>query len=440
MATKNDNNTEGKEKKEPTFQEMQRKKKMFVYPAIFLAFAGFMWLIFAPSGNVGEEQKAGINTDLPMPKEDGIISDKQSAYEQEAMKQKEQEKMKNLQDFAFLLGETDNFQKREEKEKISLDLEDEQVFQSPSTQKKSSAIESSVNAYKSINRQLAWYDEPAVEIDEQAQLELQWRIQELERKQKESEDRKRIEDEQLRMIEKTYQMAAKYMPGTASSQGTTEAPQASLTASSSKAPTLPVGHVKQNVVSLLSAPMDNETFIETYKEPRNFGFLTAGVSRIGANKNTIHACVHKTITLTNGKELQIRLLEPMQAGDAIIPENTIITGICRINGERLEITIGSILYDSRIIPVGLEVYDLDGVRGVFMPQRDELNALNEVTATLSSTAGTSIMISSDAKSQLAADLGKGLIQGSSQYINKKLTTVKVNLKAGYHLLLLPKNQ
>ena len=435
MKTNNENNAvEGK--KEPTFQQMQRKKKMLVYTGIFLAFAGFMWLIFAPSGNNGEEQKTGINTDLPMPKENGIVSDKQSAYEQEAMKQKEQEKMKNLQDFAFLLGENDNFQKQEKKEKISMDLEDEAAFQPASTTKKTSAIKSSVNAYKSINRQLAWYDEPAVEIDEQSQLELQWRIQELERKQKESEDRKKIEDEQLRMVEKTYQMAAKYMPGATGSPPATEVSQASV----SKTAALPVGQVKRNVVSLLSTPMDDETFVKAYKEPRNLNFLTAGVSGAGAYKNTIHACVHKTVTLTNGKELQIRLLEPMQAGDVIIPENTIVTGICRINSERLEITVGSVLYASRIIPVGLDAYDLDGMRGVFIPRRDELNAMNDITASLSTTAGTSIMISNDAKSQLAADLGKGLIQGTSQYINKKLTTVKVTLKEGYILLLLPKNQ
>jgi conjugative transposon TraM protein len=434
MTKKNNNNTV-EEKKEPTLQEIQRKKKMLVYPLFFLLFAGFMWLIFAPSSKDKEEQKAGFNADIPMPKEEGIILDKQSAYEQEAMKQKEEEKMKNLQDFAFLLGENDNFGKREEK--ISLDLGDEQPA---STQKNTSAIESSVNAYKSINRQLAWYDEPAVEIDEQSQLEVQWRIQELERKQKESEDRRRIEDEQLRMIEKTYQMAAKYMPGTTGAQSATEVSQTTMGASASKAATQPVRQVKRSVVSRLSAEMDDETFIETYKEPRNLGFLTAASDAAPTDKNTIYACVHKTTTLTNGKELQIRLLEPMQAGDVIIPENTIITGICRISSDRLEITVGSILHASRIIPVGLEAYDLDGVRGVFVPNSAELNALNDVTASLATTAGTSIMISNNAGSQLAADVGKGLIQGTSQYINKKLTTVKVTLKAGHNLLLLSKNQ
>ena len=50
-------------------------------------------------------------------------------------------------------------------------------------------------------------------------------------------------------------------------------------------------------------------------------------------------------------------------------------------------------------------------------------------------AGSSINISTNAGAQLASDLGKGLIQGTSQYIAKKMRTVKVHLKAGYRVML-----
>ena len=35
--------------------------------------------------------------------------------------------------------------------------------------------------------------------------------------------------------------------------------------------------------------------------------------------------------------------------------------------------------------------------------------------------------------QLASDVGKGIINGVSQYLNKKLRTVKVHLKSGYKI-------
>ena len=90
-------------KKELTPQQLQKRKKMIVFPLLFLLFAGVMWLIYAPSGEAKEEQREGFNTELPNPKESGIVSDKRDAYQQEAMQEKQQEKMRSLQDFAFAL-------------------------------------------------------------------------------------------------------------------------------------------------------------------------------------------------------------------------------------------------------------------------------------------------------------------------------------------------
>ena len=44
-------------------------------------------------------------------------------------------------------------------------------------------------------------------------------------------------------------------------------------------------------------------------------------------------------------------------------------------------------------------------------------------------------ISTDAGAQIASDVGRGLINGVSQYLNKKLRTVKVHLKSGYKIML-----
>ncbi|WP_306541309.1 conjugative transposon protein TraM [Dysgonomonas sp.] len=202
----------------------------------------------------------------------------------------------------------------------------------------------------------------------------------------------------------------------------------------------PVKQVHHNVISLLSAPMSNDELITAYSQHRNRSFLTAAGNEEVKDKNSIRACVNQTVTLTNGKEVQLRLLEPMRAGKILIPANALVTGACRIGGERLEVTINSIQYAGNIIPVELQVYDMDGQSGIFVPYNDEVKAAKEVASTLASSAGTSIMISDNAGSQLAADMGKGLIQGASQYISKKMSVVKVTLKANYKLLLLSKSE
>ena len=75
---------ENKPKRELTPQQVQQRRKMIVFPLMFLAFAGCMYLIFAPSGkeDVNVESVGGFNADIPLPAEDGIIADKQKAYEQ----------------------------------------------------------------------------------------------------------------------------------------------------------------------------------------------------------------------------------------------------------------------------------------------------------------------------------------------------------------------
>lgn len=438
-------------KKELTPAQMQKRRKMVVMPLFILVFVGCMWLIFAPSGK-NDDQGAGtdgFNAELPVPKDEVIVGDKRTAYEQEAMRQRDEAKMRSLQDLSDMLGggQTIEQQNQEEYErqlrmapKPIEYYENPELFEGGNSRSSYTSIASSASAYQDINRQLGqWYEQPATEVDEQAQLAVEWRIQELERRLEEAQQRQAAEDEQTALLEKSYQLAAKYMPQGAQQVGQSDE-AAPVIGTRDKVEVQPVSQVRHNVVSLLSAPMSDDEFIEAFSQPRNMSFYTAAGNEDVTDKNSIRACVYQTVTLTSGKELQIRLLEPMRAGHILIPANTIVTGACRIGGERMEVTVNSIQYAGNIIPVELQVYDMDGQRGIFVPGSDEINAAKEVTAQLAQSAGTSITITDNAGSQLAADLGKGLIQGASQYVSKKLSVIKVTVKANYELLLLPKTQ
>jgi conjugative transposon TraM protein len=418
---------EDKPKKELTPQEIQKRKKMLVYPLFFLLFAGVMWLIFAPSGDKDEKQPDGFNSELPIPKDEAIVGDKRTAYEQEAMRNKTEEKRRSLQDFAYMLGEEEN------NNKVNIAPVSPDYEESPNR----SAIQSSANAYKDVNRQInSWYEQPATNVNEQAQAEMESRIEELERKLTEAEAVKSAEDKQLELIEKSYQIAAKYTPMTQGQAVSNEA--VNEINMREKVIPKPVSQVHHNVVSLLAAPLNNDEFLEQYSKPRNMGFITAAGNETVTDKNSISACVYQTIKLSDGKEMQLRLLEPMRAGHITIPANTIVTGSAKIGGERLHVTINSIHYDGNVIPVELAVYDLDGISGFSAPNSDELNAAKEIAANMGTQMGSSITITDDAGSQFAADLGRSAIQGVSQYIGKKMRKVEVTLKANHKVLLLPK--
>lgn len=154
-----------------------------------------------------------------------------------------------------------------------------------------------------------------------------------------------------------------------------------------------------------------------------------------AEKNTIAACVHADQTITEGQAVRLRLLERMEVAGTRIPRNTIVVGAARVQGERLGVAITSLEYMGTIIPVELAVFDSDGQEGIFIPNSMEVSAVKEIAANMGSSLGSSINISTDAGAQLASDLGKGVIQGTSQYIAQKMRTVKVHLKAGYKVML-----
>ncbi|KAF5080067.1 Conjugative transposon, TraM [anaerobic digester metagenome] len=420
---------ESKLKKELTPQELQKRKKMLVYPLFFLIFAGVMWLIFAPSGDKAEQQPDGFNSELPIPKEDGIVGDKRTAYEQEAMQNKQNEKMRNLQDFAFLLGEEEGRKAQVGNENQVAIPDEGNNYNYGNSSRNTPTIQSSAQAYQDINRQLgSFYEETASETDKQEQLAMEERIQELERQLTEKSEA----DKQLELIEKSYAIASKYMPN-----GQEQVQTAPIDTKEKIVPK-PVSQVHKSVVSLLSAPMSDDEFIDAFSKPRNMGFITAAGNETVTDKNSFRASVYQTITISNGKEVQLRLQEPMQAGNMLIPANTILTGSAKIGGERLHITITSIQYADNVIPVEMEVYDMDGMQGIFVPNSDEVTAMKEIAANMGTSMGSSITITDDAGSQLAADLGRSLIQGTSQFFSKKMREVKVTLKAGYKVLLLPK--
>ncbi len=50
-----------------------------------------------------------------------------------------------------------------------------------------------------------------------------------------------------------------------------------------------------------------------------------------------------------------------------IPKDNFVFGIVSLNDERLEVEINTIRNNNSIFPVSLEVYDMDGLPGIYIP-------------------------------------------------------------------------
>ena len=415
---------EKKPKKELTPQQVQQRRKMIVFPLMFLAFAGCMYLIFAPADkeDVNVESVGGFNADIPLPAEDGIIADKQVAYEQAMMNRKRKEKIQSLQDFGFTTEE----EAGEPKPEIDLMPDEEDV------QPRRAGGASSANAYRDINHQLStFYETPAVDEEKE---DLKRQVAELTDRLQQQQNATPTADDQMALLEKSYELAARYMNGG-------QVAQVPVTGSIERKPdAVAVQAVRETTVSGLQQPMSDADFIRAYSQPRNYGFNTAVGTGYAMGKNTVAACIHQDQTLTDGQAVKLRLLEPMQAGNIVVPKNTLVAGTAKVQGERLDILVSSIEYAGNIIPVELAVFDTDGQKGLSVPSSMEQEAFNEAMANIGSGLGTSISFAQSAGQQVAMDVTRGLLQGTSGYLAKKFRTVKVKLKAGYKVMLYAKQQ
>lgn len=407
-----------------TLQEKCRYMKFAVYPLFFLIFAGIVLLIYSPTEKekAEAEKERGFNTEIPSPEESRMEGNKVSAYEREALSKKERGRKDTFLEMSELFNRNKDRKDTIPSVDSGVNLELPSV---PETAQTHNPVRSSTSAYRDMNRSLTTIYTPRETSREE---ELLRRIKELEKRQNMEPSQEQSLEEKMALMEKSYELAARYNGKQTPSVTPTDDRK-------DRASVKPVKRIRQEVVSSLAQPVSDGDFIAGTSEERNTGFHTPVGRTPVSDRNTIAACVHGTQTVSDGQALRVRLLEAMAVDDRLIPKGTVLTGGTRIQGERMDVVITNVEYQGTVIPVELEVYDADGQQGILVPNSLEYDAVREIAAGMGGSMGSSISISTDAGAQIASDLGKGVIQGVSQYITKKMSTVKVTLKAGHRLLL-----
>ena len=415
-------------------------KKILVYGGMVMLCLISFYFIFKPSKEQvqAEQQKVGFNAEIPDPRGAGIEADKIAAYELEDMRVKQEQKMRTLEDFTALTADD------EEEEVVEIPEEPRYIGGGSSYRSsgssRSNSFSTSTSAYNDINATLgSFYEQPREDPEKEA---LKAELEELKQSMAQQQNSQPTYADQVALLEKSYELAAKYMPGGSTTSSESKAEEVETTTRSGKPKAVPVGQVSKPVVSALAQPVSDSMMIAWMAQSVGSGFNTAvGAAPMQNTRNTIKACVHGDQTITSGQSVRLRLLEAMRVGKYVLPRNTLITGEGSIKGERLDIEILQVEYNGTIIPVELTVHDNDGQEGIFIPGSMEASAAKEMAANLGQNLGTSISITNQsAGDQLLSEVGRGAIQGVSQYISKKMREEKVHLKSGYTLMLYQNNQ
>lgn len=417
-----------------TQNNKEKLKKPLIFGLMAIVFVGCMYLIFKPSEDKKAIENIGLNDAVPQATGAGMPADKGKAYEQEMLERKEQEKRNAL----ATLSDYWNTEDKEEPTDEQVPEDEESTGFGGGGRNSGRKGNPALNSYRNMQSTLgSFYNNENAET-----MELRRQVDEMKAKLAEKDvPPVATVDDQLKLMEKSYEMAAKYLPQNANNGNAAPANGTATGAAGANQKEYFVSFTptRKNTVSALYREPSDSAFAADWSKAKNRGFYTAGATeQVTQPKNSIKACVHEAQTVVGEMGVRLRLLEAAQTPQRTIPKGTIVTANAKFQNGRLQLKVTSIELEGNIIPVDITIYDLDGQQGLYVPYSPEMNALTEMAGNMSQTGGTSVMLTQNAGQQVAADLSRGVVQGISGYFAKKVRTPKITLKAGHQVFLVSK--
>ena len=244
-------------------KQKEQLKKVLVFAGLGIIFALAMWFIFAPATKEQTDAGEGLNDNIPQATTEKLTENKLKAYE--------------LVDHT-----TQEEQAREEVGRLAEYFQQEGSSSESDPQEAvvGNKIESSMLRYEENNRLLADFygSDPYEEEREAMQQEIDDLRRELHELSQQDDDE---EAKQLALMEKSYQMAAKYLPAAGASPAHGAMPMSEQSqmvsppsdgATKDEAPMEIIADHKP-LVSALDQPMSDEEFMEMYgAKERNMSF------------------------------------------------------------------------------------------------------------------------------------------------------------------------
>jgi len=413
--------------------KIEKFKKPLVFTLMGVVFLGCLYLVFKPS-SAGNKIKGQIGLNEVVPGATGLTmeSDKQKAYEQslfEQKKQKEKSTLTSLSDYWNSEGEGNVFKseaRNRNNQSYTLEKSNHQ------------ALAAYQNAQSTLS---SFYKDDRNYETERLKKEITLLKDELAKK--DTKPSNTMQD-QLMLMEQSYEMASRYFPAVKSSavkDGQKKRTEDTLLKifSNEKIKIQPLLTAQKSIISVLSTDVSGDEFLTDQTRKRGQRFFTPGAEKKNMEiSSSISACIYKTQKVTAGDVVAVMLLEPVNIAGFMVPKGHLLSGVVKVQANRLQLLITSVVYQGNIIPTHVQLYDLDGQEGLLISNSPEKNALKEIISNMGTNTGTNISFNSSAGQQIASDLSRSFVQGFSGYFSKKVKIPKVKLKAGKKVLLISK--
>ncbi|MBE9599903.1 conjugative transposon protein TraM [Pedobacter sp. MC2016-24] len=157
--------------------------------------------------------------------------------------------------------------------------------------------------------------------------------------------------------------------------------------------------------------------------------------RPNQNETFIMAIIDENVTGYAGSRIRIRLLEDIKVGGHLVSKGSYL--YARISGfsdQRVTLSIQSILLGNKILPVKLDLYDMDGLSGLYVPE----SAFREFTKDLggNSMQGVNLQGNSQNQNQFIMSTVDRMFQSTSAAIASLIRKNKAKIKYSSFIYLI----
>lgn len=146
--------------------------------------------------------------------------------------------------------------------------------------------------------------------------------------------------------------------------------------------------------------------------------------------NAIEGMIARDQTLVSGESIELRLSQEAFINGVRIPNGNVLTGKATLSGERLLVTVNSIRVGNSMVPVSLEVVDLDGMAGI-----RERGSINRDVSKESAGEAINALGMTSLDPSLGAQAASAGLQAAKTLLGRKVRLIRVSVKAGYKVLL-----
>jgi conjugative transposon TraM protein len=152
--------------------------------------------------------------------------------------------------------------------------------------------------------------------------------------------------------------------------------------------------------------------------------------------NSTRAVVHGEQTVMSGGTLKMRLLESLQTNDNMtIPANTFVYGTVSFAEERVQVKIISVRMGNNIHELKRDVYDRDGIKGVYVPDNIKSDIRKTATGEAINDADVEEVVTTSSGGNIFTKAIGTVGNAVKSVVGRNTQQQKVTIKTNYEIYL-----